>query len=823
MKNVIKDDIKVQQSDVDAYVNDLIAAVDTNRGEKELLEFIGNVAEKISHIKIDFDSVSVNICNGPPGACKSVEIVNAVKSGDVIVVPTRVLKAKYEDKLRFRVGKKHVKIVTMHKVFDLIGTNVRNIYIDEASMQIVGYFALLKYCFRKSPINLYFDSEQIGTVDFNKNFVGDHVDFEKDYDYNRNVSYRCPIDVSVCYPKKFNTINKKIFSIVKMSYTNFVEKPFLKKLKVICLTQDTKKFLSGMGYNVNTVHEFQGGQDEHVVFYNDVNDMILTDRLPRHINVAMSRHSNTLIVVGQIQGSYDLCIMGSAIENMLEMNGRPITSEVLMNDFSEGPLERLEAVKACKIEEHVIYDKRDSYDINRVIDVIGKFIDIYGVAVDFKTVRTVDLPSVKQGKASINPDIVCKPELNERGKYLTEFNTARAYDSKDYFTATKTLLGRYGLKTRKFSSDEILEGVKLLERGCNIWLKYPIDSKDFNEVMHTTQEEWSECFIDYCFKLNAKKNLKPDALIKDTTDIDQKGGLLAIDYFMKKQDKFDIDYFMILKQKLGQGVNSWGKTVNAVFAAYCRLFGRKLRLLLKSNVIYANGHSDADIGNMIAGCIATRKKENVRYVYAENDMEEYDTSQSEVTIENECNWLKRMGCNDFFVWLFKQHRTEWRTNYPGYVSMTGFAKKHSGEPFTLDFNTLLCMCLNGLMFPLDEFVFAAFKGDDSEIMSDNIGVCEVGVKHCLDIGFKTKLAIGDCSEFIGYIVTPYGFYPDLLRICCKLLNKRIADDKEGELYFEELKLAAHDRLQVIDCYEVRDVGRKMYMQYMNNKFKLAIS
>ena len=111
-------------------------------------------------------------------------------------------------------------------------------------------------------------------------------------------------------------------------------------------------------------------------------------------------------------------------------------------------------------------------------------------------------------------------------------------------TAAKTLLGRYGLKTQKFNDTEILEGVQLLENGVNVWLKHKLDSPEFNKVMYTTQEEWSECFVDYCFKLNAKKNLKPDALDKDITDLERSAGLLAIDYFMKKQDKFDVDIFI---------------------------------------------------------------------------------------------------------------------------------------------------------------------------------------------------------------------------------------------------------------------------------------
>ena len=61
-------------------------------------------------------------------------------------------------------------------------------------MQITGYFALLKHFNNKVKIHLYFDSEQIGTVDFNK-VLGNNVDFERRYNYNRSLSYRCPVDV----------------------------------------------------------------------------------------------------------------------------------------------------------------------------------------------------------------------------------------------------------------------------------------------------------------------------------------------------------------------------------------------------------------------------------------------------------------------------------------------------------------------------------------------------------------------------------------------------------------------------------------------------
>ena len=41
---------------------------------------------------------------------------------------------------------------------------------------------------------------------------------------------------------------------------------------------------------------------------------------------------------------------------------------------------------------------------------------------------------------------------------------------------------------------------------------------------------------------------------------------------------------------------------------------------LSDNVIYANGMSDAEIGNKIGACIQMNRKKNVKYNFIENNM-----------------------------------------------------------------------------------------------------------------------------------------------------------------------------------------------------------
>ena len=111
----VVDRIKVQQSDVEDYINDMVSSLNKENNNK-INDFIGDVVLKISNVKIGFDYVDVNICNGPPGSCKSVEILNKARSTDLIIVPTVVLRDKYESKLRFRNKKDKATVLTMHKI-----------------------------------------------------------------------------------------------------------------------------------------------------------------------------------------------------------------------------------------------------------------------------------------------------------------------------------------------------------------------------------------------------------------------------------------------------------------------------------------------------------------------------------------------------------------------------------------------------------------------------------------------------------------------------------------------------------------------------------
>lgn len=779
------------------YIKSLCTSMADENTPEELKKILKSIVKNFVEEKIP-KSFEVTIINGPPGCAKSTDIIKRFKkNGDLLIVPTNELKNRYIER-----GIKNVK--TMHTALS-DQRYYENIYVDEGFMQPVGYYAILKSNNVDANVFLYGDSNQIGLVDFQGTFgSNDSVECSE---YNIVESKRCPLDVTNINKRfSFNTSNNKIFSIVKLPYGDFLKNDYLKKIKVITFSQKIKDILARGGYNVKTIHELQGDDVEHLIWYIDVDDKALLANNEKHINVAISRHSNTLFVVGEMPNTLDFDYYDSVFERMAEYHGRPVNSTVVYGDLS------LEAIKAVKLSDKIFHDMRDRFDLNRAIEVIGKFVNIYGVASIFKSVNTNVLPEAKQGRAQINPDVVAKPEFIDDTKCLTFYNTARSYNSKDYVGAVKTLIGRYLLKTKNIENELVEPIVKELNTGLNKFLKCEVGSKEMCNILTIEQDEWISHFTDH-MKVLSHKNLGAEKLSHEIDELDHKNGLLMIDYFMKKQDKFDVNYEFMLRQKLGQGVNAWSKVLNIVFSAFTRCFSEKFRKLLKSNVVYANGMSDVDIGNEIAKHLHNNKKK-VPVQSISDDITEFDTTQSKVTVKFELQFYEMMKMSKFFTDLYTEHRSEWTAIYNMYCKIKGKDKQHSGQPATIDFNTLNCFSVNGVLFDFVNFVVAAAKGDDFYMASDGVEISDYGQAILDDLGFKCKVESTEVAEFIGYIQTEYGMYPDLLRVACKLLNKSILDEK----YFEELKLAAHDRLSVIDCPAVQNFGRIALMQFYNSKF-----
>jgi len=109
---------------------------------------------------------------------------------------------------------------------------------------------------------------------------------------------------------------------------------------------------------------------------------------------------------------------------------------------------------------------------------------------------------------------------------------------------------------------------------------------------------------------------------------------------------------------------------------------------------------------------------------------------------------------------------------------------HSGEPFTLVGNTLFGMFVIANALDFDSLAYAAFKGDDSALCGMNVRFNNDAMRWCKDRGLQLKDEYPTHMEFTGMLVTPFGYFPDVVRKSVKFLSTVFRDSTH---YYEAVK------------------------------------
>ena len=89
----------------------------------------------------------------------------------------------------------------------------------------------------------------------------------------------------------------------------------------------------------------------------------------------------------------------------------------------------------------------------------------------------------------------------------------------------------------------------------------------------------------------------------------------------------------------------------------------------------------------------------------------------------------------------------------------------SGQGKTLTDNTLMEIAAAGAAFNCKGLKFAIFQGDDAMLAADKI----IETKHRKT--FKFEVVDDPVGEFVGYLIADGKVHLDVLRMCCKLLNR----------------------------------------------------
>jgi hypothetical protein len=313
-------------------------------------------------------------------------------------------------------------------------------------------------------------------------------------------------------------------------------------------------------------------------------------------------------------------------------------------------------------------------------------------------------------------------------------------------------------------------------------------------------------FYEYMRALQ-EKNLHPDVYDKNYDEWSN-----MIDFFAKKQAKADVRHFFEQRIKDSQGVSAFQKHMNALFAPYARRLAEIMHEVLLPNVIIASNHPDSYIGAKIAQNIQEFED---AYPLAcpknfANDFTEYDSSQYALSPYANALFMLFMGAPPKLVDVYINIRMHWVLACD-LVKLYGSEKMHSGEPFTLIGNTIFGMLVIAFCIRFTLLVFAVFKGDDSAIRATEISFELFSSDWTGGRGLQLKAEYPCHMEFAGMLITPYGFFPDVIRKVVKFLSTVFRD----RAHYQSSVINLKADLQCILSAEHIAYGSSALAQYYN--------
>lgn len=292
-----------------------------------------------------------------------------------------------------------------------------------------------------------------------------------------------------------------------------------------------------------------------------------------------------------------------------------------------------------------------------------------------------------------------------------------------------------------------------------------------------------------------------------------------IKFHLKRQPKEIREPGYDINEKAGQGISAWSKLVNIVISSCTRWYASHIKNVIKDNVQIATGESDRKLADFFR--TLAPKLNAVAKTKLMADFSEFDCSQEEKGIVASVAVLRMMGCNQKILGYYLKLRSEWTLSSitsDGGESISAFLdgvwKQHSGQPFTLDGNTMFNMMAMGMCYDWTVLDAASFKGDDSVLLGEGFRERVHDTRTYIELtGYKIKAFYVPILEYISNIVTPAGkFFPDVVRRVSRVISKIYTTHAD----WDEQKLSITDSLDVIETPEDMEQGCHVASRFYNH-------
>nr|WAY16450.1 nonstructural polyprotein [Hepelivirales sp.] len=786
--------------DTERFKDHAIITVDVT----SVKEFINKNSQFIPKTDVKYNEIKykIPIINGAAGSRKTQGVLHTKCTCDYIVSPIRNNSHENSTYITF----------IANLLNDKLPQKPNSVIIDEFNAMhpsAIAYYIYLKEAGFIKNIYLMGDSYQIKYY----NYFADTTEIVVTDDHYLSVTYRSPQDAA---NYASNLIKKKITSSSKIVKSfEFVEYTALEKINVnkmydgICFTQSMKEILARMNIKCITAHESESMTLRNVnLFVQDLQRITCNERF-RYAYVAITRHTDRIVVYGQSNELHVFMnLLGHNVENQLMITNVPLVNDthILSEPSVDIMKERIETDKTSipvALVEQILS--------NAVLQTNNRDPEI--------EVKPLVLPSVNVGNIKINEAHLMKQTIETVGNKLALGTYVNKYYSKDSIDTVSTMLKRYA--NRKVMAEQqktLLNGLykfvdqhKLLKPNSNseIWkhftdylieLQKKLQSKskeceDINMLLkETSDEEIKQIANELKSIMNSTITVinMPDDInntekkIKSLNELEAQWDnkyTMYVNFIMKKQDKHLSNHGKDFCLKAGQGVSSWSKILNIIFCAYSRVLTEKLFHAAKDNVLIAYNKSDAELSNFFSKFKEYYGKS--QYVNLDNDFSEMDTSHGRSAIENEMLLFASTGMPYHLQQYYWSMRHKWVMSYQnsdGNSKIFGEFMQHSGQPLTITGNTILNIAAVGATIDIKHMLYAAFKGDDSTIRAINIKVKKTEKDYLYtELGYKFKIVQPRVSEFIANIITPDGFFPDVIRRTQKVVSKIYEDEQSWEI------------------------------------------
>jgi hypothetical protein len=566
--------------------------------------------------------------------------------------------------------------------------------------------------------------------------------------------------------------------------------------KTITLVQAVKEELSTTeGVAANTAHEEQGRTYPSVFFvYNGTSgERRLLRESKNHLIVAVTRHTNTLYIRDATAGD------GQTGEVLNALNDRAPLSHYADNANVE--IQALEVVETPKLAEptHVLplanpmpYPEASTSSVV-ANQIINEYYPARPMEEHYSNLHT-SLPKGEDARGTLRLDNLGQDEARQvkkhtvrRFPYPQRVMTTR---NKDQRMLLKSKLSRLGKKTQNLSADA---AQALSDRFFS--------NLDPEFDWTITKEMRDSAFAAACEKFQDRGHDMQDLM--DITHWTERGANL-VKSFLKAQQKPALDKDVLTRDKAGQNISAWSKTLNFQICVYTRLLEQVLVTQTKGRIKIMTGMTDQEIMAMLE----SDGKADDRFL--ENDWSEFDSSQNNTNRLVHMRAMERIGCPKELLELFRT-QLESRTICCDALTMHVNDKKDSGAPHTFIDNCLVNLSV--LLDVVEKFDKLYIKGDDSLARGKDVSFNLHKIKeYSHSSGYKFKPKAGHSGNFVSFIVNKSGCAFDLPRIAGKVLSRDYTNREDWDEYRKAIGVTLR--------YITVDSGRNMClvnsMHYIGN-------